>query len=117
MSRRTVKLLDQQGRLIAVGSVSDQGNRYAGFVDIEPMPSEVQTLFEEFEGAVNGQLLGHIDDLVARIAALRVRAVFDDGTESRVRNLQIFPADDVVSFELTGTQIAAIASGAVRVKT
>ena len=56
-------------------------------------------MFTEFEECVEGQMFTHADEIEAKIAAINLRAVFPDGDEAEVVELQVFPGTTRVSFK------------------
>jgi len=100
MDTQTIKFMDASGNLLATGQVNDEGSHYGGTIQVRDLPVATRNLFEEFEEIVNGQMLSFLDDIQARVAALRVKVVFDDGHESALDDLQIYPSTGDVSFKL-----------------
>jgi hypothetical protein len=100
MSTRTVKLVDPTRNILAIARVVDEGEYYGGTIDLDGAPGDVRALFDEFEEIVNGQIFSLLDEVQEKIASLRIRAMFDDGMESPLRDLQIFPSTGDVSFKL-----------------
>ena len=102
MHPRTVRLVDPSGAVLATARVADEGGYYGGTIDLGETPAELRALFDEFEEVVNGQMFAFLDDVQARIAAHPLRAVFDDGCEVPVKDLQVFPGTGDVSFRPAG---------------
>lgn len=100
MNVQTVKLINQARDLLATAHVAEEGDHYGGSIDLRQIPATVRALFEEFEGIVNGQMLSFLDEIQARIGALRVRVVFPDGCEVPIQDLQVYPSTQEVSFKL-----------------
>jgi len=100
MNSRIVKLIDSFQRTFATAHIVDTGDHYEGTIDLEAAPPEVRALFAEFEEIVNGQMFSFLDEIQARIDALHVKAVFADGSEADVKDLQVFPATGDMSFKL-----------------
>lgn len=98
MQPRTARLVDPTGTVLATARVADEGGYYGGTIDLHGTPPELRALFDEFEEVVNGQMFAFLDDVQARIAAHPVRAVFEDGCEVPVKDLQVFPGTGDVSF-------------------
>jgi hypothetical protein len=59
----------------------------------------LRVLFAEFEEIVNGRMFAFLDDIQERIGSFLFKAVFADGKEVPVRNLQVFPSTGAVSFK------------------
>src|SRR5262249_11705280 len=94
------------GNVFAVARVADQGDHYAGAIDLRDLPASLRHLFEEFEEIVNGQLFSYLDAIQERIDALAIRAVFEDGSEVAVNDLQVYPSTGDVSFKLAEASAA-----------
>lgn len=95
-----VRLVDESGAVLAIARVSDEGEHYGGTIDLSETPDRLIALFEEFEEVVNGQIFSVLDEVQEKIAALPIKAVFDSGIESNIRDLQIYPETGDVSFKL-----------------
>src|SRR5262245_36139771 len=107
MKTRMVKLIDKNKSLIAVAQVSDEGAHFGGTIDLSATPAPVRALFEEFEELVNDQVLSLLDEIQAKIGTLSIKAVFDDGAEAAVKDLQVYPSTGDVSFKVVGAQALA----------
>ena len=100
MEAKTIELIDSGGRLVAVAHVMDEGTHYGGTIDLSATPSDVRSLLDLFEEMVNGQQFSCADDVEARIDALAIRGVLEEGTTAPVSDLQVFPAAGTVSFKM-----------------
>jgi hypothetical protein len=100
MSTQTIRLIDDSRKTLATACVVDEGEYYGGSIDLSSTPADVRALFDEFEEVVNGQMFSFLDELQAKIEAVRIKAVFKDGCEAHVRDLQVFPSTADVSFKL-----------------
>lgn len=100
MSMQPIKLVDPSGHLLGIVQAEAVGDHYGGTLEVHSLPAGVRALFDEFEEIVNGQMFSFLDDIQGRIAALKIRAVFEDGRVVAVRDLQIFPTTADVSFQL-----------------
>jgi hypothetical protein len=100
MKQHKVRLLDRNRTLLATAQVADEGGYYGGTIDLRSTPGEVRALFDEFEEIVNDQLFAFLDDVQGRIQSLSVQAIFEDGSEAAVNDLQVFPETGAVSFKL-----------------
>ena len=83
---------------LASAQVVDDGGYFWGTVDLGATPAHLRSLFEEFEEIVDGQMLSFLDEIQGRIASSPVRAVFDDGDEFEVADLQVYPTTGDISF-------------------
>jgi hypothetical protein len=97
---RTVKLIDVSRNVLATAQVADEGGFMGGTINLSSTPADVRALFDEFEEIVNGQMFSLLDEVQARIGALSIKAIGDDGCEAAVRDLQVFPTTGDVSFKL-----------------
>jgi hypothetical protein len=95
-----VRLLDPVGNVLAITRVADEGDHYGGMIDLRGVPARLLALFEEFEEIVNGQMFSFLDDIQAKIDALRLKAAFVNGQEAEVKDLQVFPSTGDASFRL-----------------
>ena len=107
MNYRSIRLIDDGGRALACGEVSDQGEYYAGTIDVTCSPPKVRELFTEFETVVNGQEFSCLDEIQQRIDGLHAMVVFDDGDRAAVSDLQVFPTSGTVSFRLADVSAPA----------
>jgi hypothetical protein len=102
MNTRLVRLIDRSRAVLAVAQIADEGGYFGGTIDLRSMPSDLRALFEEFEEIVNGQMFVFLDEIQEKIAALAIRALFDDGSEVDIKDLQVFPSTGDLSFRLGG---------------
>jgi hypothetical protein len=102
MSTQRVQLVDQCRAVLATAQVTDEGGYFGGTIDLRSTPAHLRALFEEFEEIVNGQMFVFLDEIQEKIGSLPIQAVFEDGFEVDVEDLQIFPGSGDVSFRLAG---------------
>ena len=76
---------------------------FGGVIDLTATPPALRDVFEEFEDIVNEQMLSFLDEVQKKIGSLALKAIFDDGLEAEVKDLQVFPSTGDVSFKLVGT--------------
>ena len=100
MNTRRVRLIDQDRMTLASAQVADDEGCFGGTVDLSSTPAPLRALFEEFEEIVDGQMFAFLDEIQGRIGASPVRAIFDDGGEFEVRDLQVYPTTGEISFRL-----------------
>lgn len=100
MTTQPVKLIDPAGNVLAVADVLDEGAHYGGTIDLQRTPPEIEALFREFDEIVNDQMFSFLDEIEDKIAALGSRAVFPDGRECSLRDLQVYPSTGGVSFKI-----------------
>jgi hypothetical protein len=108
MKLQTVELLDRSENAIAIASVADEGAYYGGTIDLHMTPASIRALFEEFDEYVNRQMFSFLDAIEDRIAALGIKALFNDGRLVAVRDLQVHPSTGDVAFKLA--EVAAVAT-------
>jgi hypothetical protein len=101
MNTRTVKLIDPSQNVLAVARVAAEGDHYAGTIDLTCTPPALKALFTEFEEIVDGQMFSFLDEIQERIGAVPITAVFDNGDEGAINDLQVFPNAGDVSFQCT----------------
>ena len=102
MTGRKTKLVDSLGRVHATALVADRDGVYEGTVDLHETSPELRALFAEFEEIVNGQMFAFLDDVQFRMSSSVSRAIFDDGCEASLQDLQVFPSTGDISFRLAG---------------
>jgi len=108
--KTTVQLVDQQQRVVATAAVADDGVVFGGTINSASLPTSVRQLFEEYEEIVNGQMFSFLDEIERRIASLRLHAVFADGTEVALNDLQVYPTLGTISFKVADVIAKPIAS-------
>ncbi|WP_044279737.1 hypothetical protein [Myxococcus stipitatus] len=91
-------MVDARGNLIGGVRVSEKGGRWSGDIDLGGTASSIVSLFTRFEEMVNGQMFSFLDEMEAEIRQLGVRLLTTEGTSLPVDDLQIYPAERVVSF-------------------
>ena len=102
MTARPVTIVDQGRKVVATAVVQCSAGRYSGRVDVGPMPQPLRLVFEEYEEIVNDQMFSRLDRIEGKIGAILLMAVFGDGREASVEELQIFPMGGTVAFRLAG---------------
>ena len=102
MTCRKTKLVDSFGRVHATALVADRDGVYEGTVDLHDTSPELRSLFAEFEEIVNEQMFAFLDDVQFRMSSAISRAVFEDGCEAALQDLQVFPSTGDISFRLAG---------------
>lgn len=95
-----IQLIDEAGHLLATAEVVKDGAVFAGTIDLRSAPPELCALFAEFEECVNDQVFTLADEIQGKIAAFPIKAVFPDGAQAEVGDLQVFPTAGDVSFKL-----------------
>jgi hypothetical protein len=101
MNTGTVKLIDQSRNVLAVARVALEDDHYAGSIDLTCTPPSLKALFTEFEEIVDGQMFSFLDEIQEKIGVVPIIAVFDNGEEGIVNDLQVFPSAGDVSFQCT----------------
>src|SRR5262245_55690516 len=100
MNLQKVILTDANGNMVARAEVAENRGVFSGAVDLGPMAAAMRAVFDEFEGAVNGQQFSVLDEIEDRITALGIAVRFDGGHPSPVTDLQIYPNANAVSFKV-----------------
>jgi hypothetical protein len=100
MNDTTTRIIDPSRRTLATARIAEKDGYFAGSVDLGAMPAELLRRFEAYEEIVNGQMFGLLDEIEEEIGALTLFAVFDDGQEFLVEDLQIYPSSGRVSFKV-----------------
>jgi hypothetical protein len=101
MRTKTVKIIDQCREVVATAQVSQRGERFAGLIDLGPMPAPLREKFEAYEEIINGQMFSLLDEIEEQIGTALLRAVFEEGCESVLEELQIYPSTRRVTFKIT----------------
>src|SRR2546425_1043022 len=94
---RPIYLIDQKSAQVAVLDVHDCNGHFEGTISLDPAPPALRQMFEQFEEVVEGQMFTLLDDIEAKIAALPLRVVLEDGKVACVADLQVFPSRKAVS--------------------
>ena len=90
-----------QGRSIASAQVVEKGNRLTGTLEWFDAPAFVRRAFAEFESLVENQVLSLLDEAEEKIAAIDIRAIREeDAVEFRTVDLQIYPGERAIGFQL-----------------
>src|SRR5262245_54890427 len=100
MGTAFVRLLDKAGNQLATAEVVQRDAFFAGKIDLRGTPSAIRVLFDEFEEVVNDQAFSVVDEIQDKLEALSIKAVFADGTQADLFDLQVFPSVGDVSFRL-----------------
>ncbi len=100
MNNQTIKLIDQKQTVVATAQVSRSEERFAGWIDLRPMPGCLRQTFDEYEEIVNDQMFSFLDEIEEQIDAMRLRVIFEKGEEAALQDLQIYPSSNRVSFKL-----------------
>ena len=98
MSTRAVKIVDRLRNVVATAEVAERAGRFAGVIDLGPMPPGLRQKFEEYEEIVNGQMFSLLDEIEGQVRALSLKVVFEGGREASVEDLQVYPRTGRVSF-------------------
>lgn len=112
MTQQTVKFLDRFDRVLAIARVADEGTHFGGTIELERTPADIRTLFDEFEEIVNEQMFSFLDAVEEKIQSLGIRVVFEDGSQTPVAHLQVFPTSEAVSFKIPATATPRVFSQA-----
>lgn len=98
MRRESVTIFDGDRIVVAIAEVELVTSGYSGSVNVDRMPQALRLKFENYEEIVNSQTFSLLDRIEEEIGAIPFVAVFEDGCESYIKNLQIFPKSGTVSF-------------------
>src|SRR5947209_240722 len=100
MSSKTFKIIDTCRTVVATAEVTKRGDRFAGRIDLTPMPSRLRQQFEEYEEIVNGQVFSLLDEIEQQISNFALKVVLEDGSEAALTDLQVYPSTGRVSFKI-----------------
>lgn len=98
MTHRPTNLIDASSARVAALDVRFHDGHFEGAISLDATPPHLRQLFEQFEEIVEGQMFSLLDEIEEKIGAIPLRAVFDDGAEAQVADLQVFPRTRAVSF-------------------
>lgn len=107
MTTQPIYLVDRSSTRVAVLNVEHSGDRYFGTICLDATPPELKRLFEEFEENVEGQMFSLADEIEEKIGTTPLRAVFPNGMEATVDDLQVYPSTKRVSFKVRQASAAA----------
>jgi hypothetical protein len=96
--RISVRIVDQDRNAVAIAEVELLTVGYSGSVNVDRMPEPLRLKFESYEDIVNSQTFSLLDEIEEEIRSIPFMTVFEDGCESYVKDLQIFPKNGTVSF-------------------
>jgi hypothetical protein len=108
MTKRPMYLIDGSLRLLGNLEVSPVGNNYEGTIDFGHPPQEMRQLFTEFEEIVEGQMFSLLEQIEERIRAAQIQAIWNDGQNTPVEELQVFPSTGAVSFRATRPDVVPL---------
>jgi hypothetical protein len=100
MSDRTIRIIDPSRRILATARVAEEDGSFAGSIDVGSMPRDILRRFEAYEEIVEGQMFSLLDEIEDQISGLTLSAIFDDGQEFLVEDLQVYPSSGRVSFKV-----------------
>jgi hypothetical protein len=100
MTSRCVMLIDQERQVIAKAEVAEQDGAFVGRIDLSLMPMPPRQVFEEYEEIVNTHTFSLLDEIEEKIENLHLKAVFEDGYEAALADVQIYPSTNKVSFHI-----------------
>lgn len=99
MTSQPIYLIDPSTARVAALDVASVGDHFEGTISLELTPLHLKQLFEEYEEIVEGQIFSLLNEIEERIGTIPLRAVFDNGSEAAVCDLQVFPTTRSVSFK------------------
>lgn len=105
---QNITLIDATGAVVAAARVDHERELFSGPVDLGNMPKNMIRKFEEFEELVNDQTFSLLDRIQDEIERFGLKAVFEDGRQEGIDDLQIYPSDRVLSFKLKSTAAATV---------
>jgi hypothetical protein len=106
MQHKSVTIFDGEGNAVATAKIEFRKEFYAGSVNLERMPESLRLMFEEYEEIVNNQIFSLLDQIEDQISAIPFVAVFDDGCQAHMKDLQIFTKGGTVSFKMVEPVVA-----------
>jgi len=98
MTAQRVRLIDQHGQVIATAQVTEENGSFRGHIDPTSIHEPFRQLFEEYEEVVNSRMFSLLDDIEQKIEDLSLAVLFDDASQAKISDLQIYPKTRKVSF-------------------
>jgi hypothetical protein len=108
MVEQPIHLLDAHHQVVATAQVKRQGDRYLGTVNVANMPPELRALFEKYENLVNDQVFSLLDQVEEKIEATGFTVAFDNGDETAVTELQLYPKNGSIAFKTSTAAVPAL---------
>lgn len=96
----SVEFIDQHRSVVATAQVMAKKDYFGGEIDLRAMPAAMRQKFDEFEEMVNDQIFSLLDEIEEQIAALPIRVIFQGGPAMEIKDLQIYPTTNRVSFKI-----------------
>jgi hypothetical protein len=100
MISQRVTLIDQGQQVVATAQVAEQNDTFVGRINLSSMPILIRQLFEEYEEIVHTHTFSLLDGIEEKIETLHLKAVFEDGHEAALADVQIYPSTNKVSFQV-----------------
>ena len=100
MILQRVTLIDQKQQVVATTHVAEQEGIFAGQIDLSCMPVLLQRLFKEYEEIVTTHMFSLLDEIEEQIETLHLKGAFEDGSETTLTDVQIYPSLKKVSFQV-----------------
>lgn len=100
MISQCITLIDHGQQVVATARVAEQAGTFAGRINLSSMPVPLRQLFEEYEEIVNTQTFSLLGEIEEQIETLHLQAVFEDGHEGALADVQIYPSTNKVSFQV-----------------
>jgi hypothetical protein len=92
----TVYFIAPDGDTLAELSIKDEEEGwFTGKVVWQSFPPKVQSALAWYDEVVQDQMLSYLDEAVAAVQRLKLRAIFPDGSMHKAYSLHISPADEV----------------------
>ena len=110
MISQCVTLMDQGRQVVATAQVAEQDGSFVGRINLSPMPVQCRRLFEEYEEIVNTQTFSLLDEIEEHIEMLHLKAVFENGHEAALADVQIYPRTNKVSFQVLKRVVSCLAA-------
>ncbi|MGP0062910.1 MAG: hypothetical protein ACLQGP_04810 [Isosphaeraceae bacterium] len=100
MIDRNVQIVDESRGIVALARVLETDGIYSGSIDLRLMPEDLLRRFESYDEIVNSQMFGLLDEVEEQLAQIPFVAMFEDGNELPIEDLQIYPSEGRVSFKV-----------------
>jgi hypothetical protein len=100
MTDKHVQIVDGSCGIVATARVAETDGGFAGSIELRSMPEDLLRRFEAYEEIVNGQMFSLLDEMEEQIGEIPLVAVFEEGDEFPVQDLQIYPSEGRISFKV-----------------
>jgi hypothetical protein len=99
MTLRPIHLIDSAATKLAALEVAPVNDHFEGTIAVERLPSNLRSLFQEFEEVIEGQMFSLLDGIEDQIRAAGLHVLYENGLKAPITDLQVYPSTGAVSFK------------------